>query len=261
VFAFSSARAAVEAAKKINLSRARRRSGPNGTGGGRPPKPDRPMVTAFWYVLRTGCPWRDVPGCFGSWQSVYTRWRRWCASGLWARLLQVLARRRRGSLRHLDCSHIKVHHHGLNPVGGQPGQAIGHSRGGANTKLAAVVDAGGRAIALALAPGQRHDSQAVQPLLSALAGGRVVADKAFAFQAFYHRLRRHRARACLPPKRRERLRAPFHRGYYRCRHKVENFFCRIKRFRRIATRYDKLASSFLSFVQLAASFDWLTHKV
>ena len=43
----------------------------------------------------------------------------------------------------------------------------------------------------------------------------------------------------------------FHRGYYRGRHKVENFFCRIKRYRRLSTRYEKLAFTFLAFVQLA----------
>jgi len=62
------------------------------------------MVTAIWYVLRTGCPWRDLPGEFGPWGSVYTRWRRWCACGLWARLLALLRRGASGALRHLDCS-------------------------------------------------------------------------------------------------------------------------------------------------------------
>src|SRR3954470_7551922 len=106
------------------------------------------MVTAIWYVLRTGCPWRDVPEQFGPWSSVYTRWRRWCATGLWDKLLAMLARAAQGELRHLDCSHIKLHQDGTNPAGGQARQAIGRTKGGINTKLAAVVDAQGRAVAL-----------------------------------------------------------------------------------------------------------------
>ena len=51
----------------------------------------------------------------------------------------------------------------------------------------------------------------------------------------------------------------FHRGYYRRRHKVENFFCRLKRYRRLSSRYEKLALTFLAFVQLAAVVDWLIH--
>jgi len=50
----------------------------------------------------------------------------------------------------------------------------------------------------------------------------------------------------------------WHRGYYRLRHRVENFFQRIKRFRRVGTRYEKLALHFLGFVQLAAILDWLS---
>src|SRR5258708_885906 len=121
------------------------------------------MVTAIWYVLRTGCPWRDVPAEFGPWSSVYTRWRRWGACGLWTRMLALLARAATGELRHLDCSHIKLHQHGANPRGGQAAQAIGRTKGGLNTKLAAVVEGRGRAVALSLAQGQQHDLKAILP--------------------------------------------------------------------------------------------------
>lgn len=218
------------------------------------------MLSAMFYILRTGVPWRDLPAGYGPWQSVYTRFRRWGACGLFTRMLAVLAEDAEGALRHLDCSHIKLHQHGANPPGGQLAQAIGRSKGGLNTKLAAAVEARGRAVAVALAPGQQHDQKAVLPLLPALRGNRAVGDKGFATGAFYRRLQYQGIRACLPPKHRERLTAPFHRGYYRLRHHVENFFCRIKRFRRISTRYDKLAATFLSFVQLAAIIDWLSYR-
>ena len=219
------------------------------------------MVTAMWYVMRTGCPWRDVPAQFGPWSSVYTRWRRWCARGLWAKLLAVLAGGAKGQLRHLDCSHIKVHQHGANPRGGQTQHEIGRTKGGINTKLAAVVDAYGRAVGLCLAPGQRHDLKAILPVVPALRRKCAVADKGFDAATFRTLLHREKARTCIASRRGRRLRAAFHQGYYRRRHRVENFFCRIKRFRRVATRYDKLAITFLGFVQFAAIFDWLTHEV
>jgi len=56
-----------------------------------------------------------------------------------ARLLALLRRSATGALRHLDCSHIKLHQHGANPPGGQAAQAIGRTKDGLNTKLAAVV--------------------------------------------------------------------------------------------------------------------------
>ena len=138
--------------KKINRVRVKnRRRGLRG----RPPKDDRLMLAAIFYVLRTGVPWRDLPADFGPWSSVYARFRRWCASGLFALVLAQLAKRAKGRLRHLDCSHIKLHQSGANPRGGQAGQAIGRTKGGINTKLAAVVESRGRAVALGLTAGQR----------------------------------------------------------------------------------------------------------
>lgn len=218
------------------------------------------MVTAIFYVLRTGIPWRDLPDRFGPWSSVYTRFRRWCAAGVFARMLALVSASAEGELRHLDCSHIKLHQDGTNPVGGQTAQAIGRTKGGINTKLAAIVDSAGRAIALGLAAGQRHDLQAVEPLLPCLRRHRAVADKGFDADSFRAQLCRQQTRTCIPPKRNRQRPAAFHRGYYRRRHRVENFFCRIKRHRRISTRYEKLAATFLGFVQLAAVRDWLTHR-
>lgn len=218
------------------------------------------MVSAIFYVLRTGIPWRDLPAEFGPWGSVYTRFRRWRQAGLFARMLALVAKGAKGELRHLDCSHIKLHQDGTNPAGGQCLQAIGRTKGGINTKLAAVVDGRGRAVALSLAAGQRHDLYAIEPVLPSLRGRRAVADKGFDADSFRARLFRQRTRLCIPPKRTRRRPVAFHRGYYRRRHRVENFFCRIKRHRRISTRYDKLAATFLAFVQLAAVLDWLTHR-
>ena len=48
---------------------------PVGAVGGRPPHDDYPMVAGIYYLLRVGGPWRDLPPCFGPWNSVYTRWR------------------------------------------------------------------------------------------------------------------------------------------------------------------------------------------
>jgi len=218
------------------------------------------MLSGMLYILRTGLPWRDLPARYGPWSSVYTRYRRWCAEGLFARILHELAAAAEGELRHLDCSHIKLHQHGANPSGGQRAQAMGRTKGGLNTKLSAVVDARGRAVAVSLAPGPQHDQHAVAPLLPCVRRHRVVADKSFDADTFRARLRAQRTRCCIPPKRNRRQPAPFHRGYYRRRHRIENFFCRIKAHRRIATRYDKLAVTFLGFVQLAAILDWLSHR-
>jgi transposase len=219
------------------------------------------MVTGIWYILRTGIPWRDLPAGFGPWNSVYTRFRRWCASGLWPRLLKAIARGAFGEIRCVDCSHIKVHRDAANTIGGQANQAMGRTKGGLNTKLAAVVDGIGRAVGLHLAPGQQHDLRACAPLQSHLAGNWTLADRAFDSNGFRRDLASAGAFTCIPSRSRRRTPFYFNRELYRHRHVVENFFSRIKRHRRIATRYEKLAITFHGFVCFAAVLDWLSHEV
>jgi transposase len=77
------------------------------------------MVEAIFYVLRTAVAWRDLPACYGPWNSVYTRWRRWCALGLWQEILRLLAHRAEGRVRFIDGSHVKCHQFATNPAGGQ----------------------------------------------------------------------------------------------------------------------------------------------
>ena len=100
---------------------------------------------------------------------------------------------------------------------------------------------------------------AIEPLLPCLRRRRAVADKGFGYDTLRRRLRRQRTRICIPIRRGRRAVTSSHRGYYR-RHRAENFFGRSKRFRRISTRYEKLAATFLALVQFAAVFDWLTFR-
>lgn len=214
------------------------------------------MVEAMIYILRTSCPWRDLPVAFGPWQSVYTRWRRWNESLLWPQILDLLSRKAAGKLECVDATHIKVHQDGSNPSGGQQNQAIGRTKGGLNSKITARVDAKGRAIQLALAPGQRADVIAAEDL-AITTGKCVVADKGYDSDKYRAELLTAGSNACIPARAKRRNPHSHHRGWYRKRHRVENFFQRFKRFRRVATRYEKLDSNFFAFACLAAVLDWL----
>jgi transposase len=104
-----------------------------------------------------------------------------------------------------------------------------------------------------LTAGNVADVKAAPELLDRAAAARyVVADKGYDADALRRRLR---ARGTVPviPGRSNRKRAiVYDKARYRWRHQIENAFCRLKDFRRIATRYDKLAANFLSAVALAA---------
>jgi transposase len=86
--------------------------------GGRPAIDNRKMFNAMLWVLRSGAPWRDLPECYGSWSSVYSRFRRWGKAGLFDRMLAVLASEADEESIMLDASIVRVHQHGAGAKGG-----------------------------------------------------------------------------------------------------------------------------------------------
>ncbi len=162
-----------------------------------------------------------------------------------------------GRVRFVDGSHIKLHQSGSNPAGGQTCQAIGRTKGGLNTKLCALVEGQGRMVAAVLAPGQTYEIEAAAPILHTLKSVLLVGDKGFDADALRQQMLAQGCLACIPPRSGRRFPAWYHRGFYRHRHKIENFFQRIKIHKRVATRYDKLAFTFHNFILVAAVFDWL----
>jgi transposase len=111
-----------------------------------------------------------------------------------------------------------------------------------------------------VAPGPQHDLLACAPFLPSLRDCWLLADGGFDADDFRQRLHDQGVRACIPPRSGRRWPSQFSRRLYRQRHTVENFFARIKRYRRIATRYEKLADHYLGFLLLAV-LDWLRFGV
>ena len=129
---------------------------------------------------------------------------------------------------------------------------MGRTKGGLNTKIHALVDNRGRPVSVVLSAGQAADV-AVAPVLLAgvVAGCCVIADKAYDSNAFRALLARTGNRACIPCLSRRLVEIPYRKATYKKRHRVENFFQKLKRYRRIATRYDKLAETYFAFLLLA----------
>jgi transposase len=121
------------------------------------------------------------------------------------------------------------------------------------TKIVALVDALGNRVRFVLLPGQRHDSVGVAPLLTDLDFDALLADKAFDGDALRADLNDRGAVAVIPPKSNRATDIPCDVEMSKWRHLVENFFCKIKGFRRIATRYDKTDTSFAAMIQLVGA--------
>jgi transposase len=125
------------------------------------------------------------------------------------------------------------------------------------TKIHAVVDALGNPVALSLTPGQAADITQAEPLLAELEPEAIIADKGYDADAFVETLDERGITPVIPSKanRKEPRKTDF--ALYRERNLVERFFQKIKEYRGIATRYDKLASTFLSGVLLVSLLIWL----
>ena len=108
-----------------------------------------------------------------------------------------------------------------------------------------------------LTGGQVHDVTQASALLADIAPDTVLADKAYDAGALLLCIAEKQAKAVIPSKTNRKVKRPFDWHHYRNRNVIERFFAGIKQFRRVATRYDKLASRFMSFVLLAASMLWL----
>jgi transposase len=140
---------------------------------------------------------------------------------------------------------------------GEEKQAVGRSRGGRNTKIHALADAKGRLIAILLTGGQAHDYPPAQRLICRVeTADHMLGDAAYDGNELRKELQDQGTTPVIPNRSNRKQRFSFNKQLYKERHRIENAFCRLKDFRRIATRYDKLARNFLASVCLAAALVW-----
>lgn len=125
------------------------------------------------------------------------------------------------------------------------------------TKVHVAVDALGNPVQIILSAGQIADIELAAALIKDQPAEFVVADKGYDSDAFVSVIAAQGSQAVIPPRSNRINPREFDRHIYKSRSLVERFFARIKQFRRIATRYDKYAKSFLAFVHLACTIVWL----
>lgn len=212
---------------------------------------NRLFIDAVLYRYRTGIPWRELPEKYGDFRNVHRRFSRWAEKGIWARLLSVLAQEADTEYVMIDSTVVRAHQHSAGAVGRDPNQqAIGRSRGGLS--IHALTDALGNPTRVLLTPGQAHDLVGSDVLLTDLSAGAVIADN-----RVIQPLKQAGIEAVIPPKSKRRTVRNYDRELYKARHLIENFFCKLKHFRAIATRYDKLARNFQAAIQFTATLIWL----
>ena len=141
---------------------------------------------------------------------------------------------------------------------GAQAQCSGRSRGGLTTKIHALVDGLGNPLHVHLTGGNVHDASEAETLIAQAQGQHFIADNAYDADSIVTRVEAKGMTPIIPSKSNRKTRRDIDRHLYKERHLVENFFCKIKRYRRVATRYEKTATNFLGFVLFASLRVWLT---
>lgn len=137
-------------------------------------------------------------------------------------------------------------------------QALGRSRGGFSTKIHVVVGGVGNPLRLCLTAGQCHESTQAEALLAGFSFQRVIADRGYAGQALIDLILAASAeQPVIPPHQSAEQPRAYDTWLYRERHLVECFINKIKHFRRIFSRFDKLARRYLGFLHLTSVLIWL----
>lgn len=250
---------------------------------GRPPKCDRQVIDGICWVLRTGSPWADLPAKYGKYKTVFGRYRKWTLQGLWKKILKILRKeaQKRGeidwTINHIDGTVVRAHKHAAgahkrdvhDDKNNKELLALGRSVGGFSTKVMLRVEGNGKPMQILLAPGQRHDSKL---FFDAMKGGKVglngrgrpkqkpnavAMDKAFSSKEIRNHLKTNGIGRLIPWKSNQRRRGPFDVERYKERNIVERTIGRLKEYRRLATRYDKLPEQYLGMWELASIFMWL----
>ena len=127
------------------------------------------------------------------------------------------------------------------------------------TKIHTVVDASGLPLRFALSPGQAHDSTLAGDLLEDQlpADSVLLADKAYDAEWIRAMIEAQDAVPIIPDRSTAKTPHAFRRDLYRLRNRVERFFNKLKQFRRIATRYEKLAANYLAMIKIATIRIWM----
>jgi transposase len=210
-------------------------------------------------VLRTGVGWRDLPVTFGAWQSVYGSFRRWTRCGLWSAIHAALSAAHDPEYLMIDSTAVRVHAHGAGPAGGQLAQAMGRSKASLSTKIHLACDALGYPLGFILTGANVSDFDQAKPLLRAhlQPTGSAIMDKGYDSDAIRAYVNQLGGVAVIAVNASRSKKPAFDEHLYAERHRIENLFARLKVFRRIATRYEKLQASFAAMLSLASILVWL----
>jgi transposase len=221
-------------------------------------KDNRLFINAIFWIAKTGAPWRDLPERFGLWNSVFQRFNRWCQSGVFTKIMDLL-KDPDVEILMMDSTVIRAHQHAAGAKGSSAeAESLGRSRGGFSTKIHLSCNGVGEPLKIILTPGQNHDVKQAQPLLEGSDPEMVLADKGYDSDELVAAIEAQGAEAVIPPRSNRLEPREYDKETYKQRNIVERMINVMKHCRRVATRYEKTARNFLGIVAFSCIVMLLT---
>lgn len=216
------------------------------------------FLEAVYFIMRTGAQWIELPKYYGAYKSVHRRFIYWAKKGVWNEILSCFAKDCDGESFMIDGSVIRAHACASGyRKDSQEKQALGRSKGGFSTKIHALVDALGLPIRFILTPGQSSEIKQAPELIKGITDANILGDKAFDSDEFINQIISQNCRPVIPPRSNRKHPRDVDYFLYKERHLVECFFSKVKHFRRIFSRFDKMAEAYMGFLAFASTIIWL----
>jgi transposase len=211
---------------------------------------DRRVLSGIIHLIKRGLHWSDCPAEYSPAKTIYNRYARWGEKGVFAHLRALVAEARTPDTLAIDNTPIKVHRSaGSGRKKRGPDRGIGNSRGGRNSKVHAITDDKGCPVVLVLIACNVSDYVPARACLEAAPkAAAVIAERDYDSDELRNFIKHRGAQPVIPPKKNRNVQYRYDKALYKTRNRVERFFCRLKDFRRVATRYDQQPYIFMAAV-------------
>lgn len=218
----------------------------------------RKFIEGVYYLCRAGCQLRLLPYYYGSWRAVHKRFKAWSDRGIWEKMFDFFKQDPDMEWVVIDSTIVRAHACAAGyGKDSQAKEALGRSKGGFSTKIHILTDALGNPLKFILTAGQRNDITQAKSLCESISCSTVIADKAYDCDDFVETLAKKKCDPNIPPRSNRKNPREYDKNIYEERHVIECFIGKIKHFRRIFSRYDKSAQSYVAFLYFAGALIWI----
>lgn len=216
------------------------------------------FIEAIFWIMRTGAQWRELPKYYGNWNTVFVRFNDWSKKGIWEEFNDCCISDPDLEWVMIDATIVRAHPCASGYKKGQSEQqGLGRSTGGFTSKIHAMVDALGNSLKFIVTPGQRSDIKEAANLIKDIRDAAVLGDKGYDSDDFRDTVKQQNCNAVIPGRSNRIIEIEYDKELYKARHLIENFFSKIKHFRRIFSRFDKSLRNYAAFLAFAGAILWL----